>query len=911
MTAPLYGRERELALIDEILDGLPDRGAALVLAGEPGIGKTALATAAERRAAARGMTVLSTGGVQSETLLPYAGLHQLLWPVLADVEALPGPQRNALHAALGVSDERQADPYLTALAVLGLLGDTAERTPVLLVAEDVHWLDRPTCAVLAFVARRLESDAVALIVTTRGEPPRSIREAGLPTRRLDGLDATAADALLRAHAPELTARVRNALLGQAAGNPLALVELPAEAGADTGELLLPSWLPLTTRLERTFTDRVSELPAPARAALLVAALDDQPNVGDALGAASALVGAPVGLDALAVAAAAGLIDVEDGVLRFRHPLVRSAIQQAAPIGTRQAAHLALAAVLADSAPDRALWQRVAATRDADEGLAGELERFAAAARRRGSLVTAVQTLERAAGLTPDSGARGRRLLSGAELALEIGRVDLVGRLLDAADPLQLPAPDAERRSWLREMADHDPLDDERLTALLERAERLGPAVDVAQAAPALLTVAFRCWWGNPSPQLRRRIVQTSESLLGPDVLAGTVVLALVDPIGHGRVVVERLATVDVDRTPPELLRLAAVAACIVGAFDRCVAFASTAVSGLRARGRYGTLAPALVAQAWAGVFLGDWTGSLPLAEEARRIARETEQPLWELSATAAASALTGLRGDAATAEELAQAAERLLPPRGVDGMRSLIAFARGLTEETAGRSAEALAQLRRVADPRDGGYSAFVERWVLADLAQAASGAGADEAIAEIVDRIEGDDSPWLVAATAYARLLAQTADADADAAAVAARVEAVLRATDGLPLVRARAQLAHGGWLRRRGLSTEARAALRTARDTFDALGATASGDAARAELRAAGEASRGQVADPRAVLTAQELQIAELVAQGRTNREIGQALYLSHRTVGSHLYRIFPKLGVVSRAELRKALTVEASGA
>lgn len=863
-TFELIGREAETELIGAMLDAAPERGSALLLAGDPGIGKSALARHAIEQAAARGLATLTHAAVESEAARPWTGLKQLLAPVLDHADELPEPQRAALAAALDDTAARRADPYLTALAVLGLLGDAGERTPVLVVAEDVHWLDQPTCAALAFVARRLESDRLALLLTTRGDGPRTIRQSRLPIHRVRPLDRDTATRLLAEHAEAdaLSTEQRGAVLDQAAGNPLALIELPRQASTRSDGLLT-----LPARLERAFAERASRLPEATANAVLAAALDDPPHPRATFEAAALVTGRPVTEDDLRPAIDAQLVDA---TLRFRHPLMRSAVQQAATGERRRELHLALAAVHA-AEPERALWHRVAASDGPDEQLAGELAELARRVHRRGSVVTAVRTLDRAAALTADEPTRGRRLLDAAELALEIGRTDLVHELLQRTEALD--PEDEDRRTWVRDLADHNPLDADQIDALLDRAEGLAVSGDVARASQALLTVGFRLWWARPTRRTRDRVVAATDRILPDKPITGTVVLALVDPIGHGAAVVERIEQLDVDATPPELLRLAAVAAAIVGDFVRAADIARTAITRLTAKGRYGLLAPALVSHAWAHVFLGDWRAGLAVAEQAQQVSLETDQPLWALSGAAAEAALLGLTGDAQQAEEAAQRAERLLPKRGADGMLALVHLARGLTAIAAGREDDARRELTTVLDDDDPGYSAYVACWAIADAADA--GAHGTVPVAP--------GSPWAAAAGAYAR---------------------GERPGDAFPLLEARALLEHGRRLREAHDTDAARTALRTARDTFDALGAPSLAERARRELRAAGEASRITTGDPRGLLTPQELQIAALVAEGKTNREIGQELYLSHRTVGSHLYRIFPKLGVVSRAELRTAL-------
>ena len=370
-----------------LLDGVSSRGQALVLSGEPGIGKSRLLSICERMARERGMTVLSTTGVQSEAHLPFAGLHQLLRPVRDRASELRDVQRAALDAAFGLTDEAAPEHFRIAMAALDLISEAAADAPVLLVVDDAQWLDPPTSDVLAFVARRIESDPIVLLAALRDGYPSALADAGLPELRLAGLDDATAGALLDVAAPALPLASRSRVLREAAGNPLALLELPAVSGEREDDEALPGGLPLSDRLERAFAARASDLPDATRLVLLVAALNDSDSLSEIVAAGSAVVGADLDLDVVAPAAEAGIVKVDLQTLRFRHPLMRSAIAQSASLEERRRAHQALATVLADQ-PDRRAWHRAALQAGEHEDIAIDLEaagRARAAARcdRRG------------------------------------------------------------------------------------------------------------------------------------------------------------------------------------------------------------------------------------------------------------------------------------------------------------------------------------------------------------------------------------------------------------------------------------------------------------------------------------------------------------------------------------------------
>ena len=360
MTAgSLVGREQEKQRLAALIDQAAEQGGVLVLHGEAGVGKSALLAEAGRLAAAAGMRVLTSVGVESEQHLPYAGLHQIVFPIRSGIEALPAPQRESLRAAAGMTDHAVPDIYLVGLAVLNLLADVAAETPVLLVAEDAHWLDHASVDVLTFVARRLDSEPMVLLAAVRDGVPARITEAGLPSMAVSKLSDAAAATLLDSVAPGLGSAARRRLLDAAAGNPLALTELPKAVQSGCG-VPVAGPLPLTQRLERTFTARLSQLRPDTRTILQIAALNDSAAVAETLGAASSILGARAGTGALAPAVTAQLIDVVTGLISFRHPLMRSAIVQTLSAEEHRQAHAALAEVLSDQT-DRRGWHLSAAS----------------------------------------------------------------------------------------------------------------------------------------------------------------------------------------------------------------------------------------------------------------------------------------------------------------------------------------------------------------------------------------------------------------------------------------------------------------------------------------------------------------------------------------------------------------------
>ena len=905
MPPGLLGRERELAAIDELLDHVDDQGGSLLVRGEAGLGKSALLDEAARRARDFGMTVLRTAGVPSERQMAFAGLHRLLQPDFARIADLPGPQRDALSSAFGLDNEAAPDLFLIALAALDLLAETAANNPLLLLVEDAHWLDAATSEALAFVARRLEAEPIVLLFALRDGYANRLEQARLPELRLRGLDEIDSERLLDSVSAGLAPETRRMLLEVAEGNPLALVELPRAVGAE--EVDLPSFmapLPLTERLERAFSERVSVLPGPTRSLLLVAALDEGGGLDEILAAATAIEGRPVTAGELTPAEAAGLVAVADGV-RFRHPLVRAAVYGGALASSRQAAHAALADAHAAD-PDRGVWHRAASRAGPDDQVASELEAAAARATRRGAPAVSAAALERAAQMTAAPSRRGNLLVRAAETEFELGRSEVAHRLLEQARPLELGRHDRARLTFLLEAsADDGWSGPARVASFAEIANEMTSVDEPELALKSLLTAAVGCWWGNPTQETRDLVVAAAERIPVPDdnpaLLA---VLACADPLKRGALVIDRISRMTPDPTAdPSSMHLVGTAATAVLAFDLSLGFLNVAVDGLRVQGRLGLLAQALVSQSWAALHLGKESVAISAADEAARMARETGQARWAWAAQLAQATVLAERGNFDEADALVIEAEAALMPMGAQAMLALVQFARGRRAISHLGYSEGLNQLRRILDPSDVAFHPFVGAWALPDLVDAAAHSGRRDDAAMYLEQLESlatrTASPFLRAMVAFARpLVASDQDAE-ELFSTALGADLV-----NLPCYQSRLQLAYGVWLRRRRRVAQSRVPLRAARDSFDALAFHSLAESARSELRASGEASVRRSPDARDRLTPQELQIAQLAAAGLSNREIGEKLYLSHRTVGSHLYRMFPKLGITSRSQLARAL-------
>ncbi len=915
----LIGRDAELQLLETLLDR---GGAGLLLCGQPGVGKSALTDAAADMAHDRGFAVLSCTGVTGEARLPFAGLHQLLRPILTPSNELfltrstelSAAERKALQVALGIAEGQHPEIPLVGMAVLSLVESVGAGKKVLLVADDTHWIDALTCEVLAFVARRVDADRALVLATCRDDDMTGnpLAAAGLEKLEVAPLEPEAAAALLARHAADLDPTTRARLLAESAGNPLALIELPAAARDRVLAATLPESIPLTSRLERAFAARLPQLPQQTQTIVRVAALADSGDLKEILAAAALVAGCEPSPADLDPAVAAGLVRVVSGDVVFRHPLTRSAVGQAASVSDRLAAHAALAKVLRNQ-PARSAWHRSASATGPDEALARDLEHVAGRAQDVGATGVAAAALRRAAEVGEDPARRAERWLRAAEVTWQAAQYDKLGPLLRKAESAGFDVAQRARADLLREFAQgaNRRSGANPIGAFAAIAEHMRLAGQLDRAIEALLLIAMRCYFSNPDASARRLVVRVAEAIPPEDAsqhASLTSVLALAAPIERGAEVIGRLARLRRDELSAVDEGYLGTAATAVGAYDLCGALLESAIDRLRAEGRINHLATTLHTWAWAGVVLGNPAISGPAADESHRLFAETGQTLWAACAQLVTAAEAGRRGAAARAETLAAGSERILLFAGLAPLLALVQLARGIAALGAGRHAEAYECLARIFDPGDQAHHPHLRAWVLADMVEAALHSGhrddARQLCAELSAVAAATGSPLLKVGLLLTA--PQLADDDAAGPLFEAAVESDLTAW---PLHRARLLLAYGSWLRRRQRVAESREPLRVARDLFDALAALPWGERARQELAATGERSLPRAIGALDVLSPQELLIAQLAADGLSNREIGQKLYLSHRTVGSHLYRIFPKLGVVSRAELAAAMAAQSA--
>jgi DNA-binding CsgD family transcriptional regulator len=897
----VIGRDSELSRLRGLVDPPPADSRVLVLLGDVGMGKTVLLAQAERQARAAGLRVLSAAGQESEQHLAFAGLHQLLRPVLDRVAALPDRQANALLGALGLAPDPVApDLLLTGLAVLTLFSLLAEDGPLLVLIDDAQWLDRASLDALAFAARRLESEQLALLLAGRGAAPPAGFERGYPELRLDPLSTLDAARLLDAQPHPPHGRAREQVLGQAAGNPMALIELARVIAADpaAGRRWASEPLPPTQRLAAIITARYRALPEATRQALLLAAVADSPAVP--AGVAGLTAGA------LTPAENAGLIGVDSAGVRFSHPLVRAAVYHAAPFAERAAAHLTMADTLRGQ-PDRYAWHLAAAALEPDEQVASLLEKTAAQAQRRGGAAAAARALERAAELSPGKPSQARRLLAAGQLARDTGQSDWVQEL--AARVLTL-TPDPELRITARYLSGWALIWSNRhtdaLPALISVAEQASSRLPVAWSAIALAaTVAYH----SGTPAARQAVLTTFSRMHEspqpgedwPAELADVLRLwirASTNPFGNrGELIpsLRRIASGTVSQ-PGDV----GAPAWLLDETDLAIRMLREDLSRVRDRGRYG---PVLSALQWAYIDSGRWDQTLTTARETADTAAAYKMDTIAASADLATATVLALRGDRDRVPPLIASALAKVDATADRATAARARHAAGIAALADGSYATAYARLRTLFDADGTPLHPHVSYLAIADLAAAAARAErhleAQTLIERALAQVDPAPGPRLEQLAARARvLLAGNASAEADAGKALADP-----AGDAWPFERAQLQLDYGEWLRRQRRINDAKPVLAAALETLRGLGAAPWVRRAEAELRACGVTAQAPNAAPDALaeLTPQQRQIVILAGRGLTNGEIADRLFLSPRTVAYHLYNSYPKLGIAGRHQLR----------
>ncbi|MEV6167440.1 AAA family ATPase [Streptomyces sp. NPDC051954] len=919
----LAGRTAELELMDSLFAGHDQGDTGLLLRGAPGVGKTALLDAAAVRAADAGMRVVRSSGVDFEAEMDFSALHQMLYPLRRHADRLADRHRDVLDRILGHAPGPSPDPQAASTAVLALLGEVTVEGPLLMIADNVPRIDRASAAALGFVVRRIGDDPIVFLAATRTGATGWFHQLRLSVREIGPLPAQTAAELLDARWPGLGPSVRRRLLTEAAGNPLALRELPAALSSRqrSGQDPLPAFLPLSGRLETTFAPAVESLPTATRRALLLAALEADAGLTTVRKAAQD----SVDVDDLAPAQRAELVDVVAAVgqLSFRHPLIRSAIVHLASPSERRSAHRALAAALSGS-PVRRAWHLAEAATGPDEPVARALDEAALSAWRRGAAArtsdeaavrdrrrvaasAAVAALMRAGELSPHPGDRSRRLVEAAFLATITGQLEDVPRLL--ADAGHAPdRPTGLVFAATAHLLTNDEGDVDAAYRLLARA--LDDITDTGThhgwddygILYALLLVSLYALRPEPWQLLKTAMARFEPSAVAPFRLCYD---AYVDPTrapdALRKGLADAFAALSEDAAPWELIPLA-FAAVAVDALSDYRYLVSRMIERERDGGAIAMVIPALMLLCQDSYVHGQWDEAESLAQEGLDLAAVYGYHFWERQIRALLASGAGLRGDVDLARTRSAETTTWAAPRGIEVTEAYARSARHLAALGQGDYEEAHVHVARI-DPSGAPSPGIPGRWVVLDLVEAAIRTGrTDQARAHLAVARE----------TGLHRISPRIAMITAGAAAVAADerdagplFEAALSLPQAArwPWEHARIQFAYGQWLRR-VRDPRARLYLSAAVETFDRIGAKSMAQRARNELRATGVATTAGPDAPTTALTVQERQIAELAALGLTNKQIGERLFLSHRTIGSHLHRLYPKLGITSRAALRAAL-------
>ncbi len=899
-TSVFLGRAVERHALDQLLKVVRGgESAVLVIRGEAGVGKTAIMHHCARQAS--GFRVTQLAGVEAERELPFAALHQLCAPMLARLDTLPEPQRDALGVALGVASGDAPARLLVGLGVLGLLSAVAEERPLLCLVDDAQWLDDASAQVLGFAGRRLPAAPVGLVFAVR-EPRTGHQLDGLPDLPLGGLPDVDARALLaRAVAGPLDDRIRDRLIAETQGNPRALLELPREISAAelAGGFELSSAADLSG--QDHYLRRVEALPEPTRELILLAAADPAGEATLVWRAADKL---GIATSALAPAVDADVLELGDEV-RFRHPLVRSAVYRAASASDRQRVHAALAEVSDPTLDaDRRAWHRALAAPGPDEELAVELERSADRAQLRGGIAASGAFLERATELTADPGRRARRALAAAEVRQLSGSVVRTLRLISQADAGSLPDLERARVHLVRGRAafgsGHGRDAPSLLLAAAHELEPLDP-VAARDAYMAALTAALFVGRLGGAAGIAD-VAQAARAARSQDVLVEGLAIVITEGYATGAPQLKQAvrAARGADASAPEEIRrlwLAAHAAHDLWDDESWEVLCERQVVLARHAGALGALPHALNARIGLHLFAGELAAAAALVEEATAVSGATGvglPPYGEL-------ALAAFRGREAEAARLIDAVRAEAGPRGDGMILTLVDHAEAILYTGLGQYREAFAAAQRgAAHPAELGTSNASLPLLIEAAVRLGERTVAEEALRQLTVSTSAGATDWALGTEARCRALLSEPGA----------AEPLYReATERLGRTRvrgehARAHLLFGEWLRRERRQKDAREHLRTAHRLFGEMGMEAFADRARRELAATGETPRKRRAETRDELTPQEWQIARLARDGLSNPEIGARLYLSPRTVEWHLRKVFAKLEITSRGRLHDAL-------
>ncbi|PRX46951.1 regulatory LuxR family protein [Prauserella shujinwangii] len=899
----LVGRHDERARIDRLLAGAREgHGGALVVAGEAGIGKSALLRHA--RESAHGMLVLPGMGIESEAELPFGVLHQVLLPYLDRLDALPEPQAAALKTAVGLAGAPEVSRFLVGAGTLTLLAELATERPVLCLVDDAQWLDQGSLDALLFAARRLRADPVAIVFAVR-DTAVAVPAPGIATLRLTGLSRAASAAVLEAHSPGLRAPARDRVLDDARGNPLAIIEWGAAqrlGRSDPADHIAP--LPVTGRVQETFRAQIAALPAATRLLLLSAAADSAEDLDLVLRVGRRFAAA---VSDLAPAERADLITVRTDRLIFRHPLIRSAAYRSAPHHQRLAVHQALAEELAGAGEaDRRAWHLAAATTGPDEKVAAELEQAALRARHRGDAMAVSAAFDRAGRLSTDNERKARRLGEAANAAYDAGKPDRAVRLA-AEVALRTDDPGVLAGSLhLRAQVEYERTSPAADAALALQAAELVLDHDPGRAALILTEAVVAARHAGAHDLVRQGVRHLRDLRLpaGSDLERAAHAQAgwsaLFDGAPHRAAdAMAPFVRAARDRRSHYILRIVAgFSGLMLADDDAAIAVTTSLLAEARAAGALLWVPYSLEILGLAQLLRGGFVDAETHVAEGVSMAEELGMDTQLAVLKAIAVWLAAVRGDESGCHALAdEVLPRLTTRHPVNA--ALARWGVGMLDLSAGRCGDALRTLTEVCS---GAASRDVLVRAVPDLVEAAVRLGetglARERLTEFGRWAEHVATPVARGLLLRCRALLADADGAEDSFVDALRIQHERAG----PFDAARTRLLYGEWLRRRRRRADAHTHLTATLATFERLGAPGWAARARAELAALGErpVARPGAADPLQRLTPQEVQVVRLAAAGYSNKQIGSQLFLSPRTVGHHLYKAYPKLGVSKRIEL-----------
>jgi DNA-binding CsgD family transcriptional regulator len=901
------GRAHERASLDGLLDRVRSgESAALTIRGEAGIGKTALLQYCARQAS--GCRLAQIAGIESEFEMPYAALHQLCAPMLGELSALPEPQQHALQVSFGLAAGNAPDRFVVGLAVLGLLAEVATERPLVCLVDDAQWLDEPSRQVLGFVGRRLMAEAVLLLMAVRETGDEQLFT--LPTLTLDGLGDEDARALIRAVVPgHLDEQVRDRIVAETRGNPLKLLELPHEMS--TAELAGGFGTPATGTvagpIEQHYARRVSALPESTRRLLLLAAADP---TGDAtlVWRAAQMLG--VARDAAAAGESEQLLTLGSRV-RFRHPLVRSTVYATATPGDRAAAHSALAeATDAEADPERRAWHLAAAATGPDEAVASQLERLAAAAQARAGSAGAAAFLERSVQLTAEPERRAERALAAAHAHMHAGAFEAARSFLVEAQAVATGDVQRARierlRGQIQFASNPGP---EAPALLLEVAKTLAP-LDVNLARETYVDAWIASFVAGARARPGGTLLEVSRAVLGAvpardgaaawDLLLDGFARAVTDGRAAGGANVRRAVDAFLRGEIPdhEFVQwghLVTMAPHMLWDWKNWDRLNTQHIALARASGALAPLSIALNGRGMFTAWWGDFDAATTLNAEFNAISEAMGSGWYSVGVLLHAA----YQGRPEALELMAASAADSVE-RGAGHGVHIANWTTAILCNGLGRYAEASAAGKLAAyemELPNGTGSALVE--VIEAAVRNREPDVAREAM-EQLPKHTFSDSDWAMGLEARSRAL--VAEGDEAERWYAEAVERLARTPFRTEL--ARAHLVYGEWLRREGRRVDAREQLTRAYDMFSAIGAEAFAERARRERVATGEKVRKRDVTTANELTPQEEHVARLARDGRSNAEIGAELFLSVRTVEWHLRKVFIKLGVRSRKDLKDAM-------